>query len=722
MRTSVKKLFLTFTIALFLFPLALGAQTLSDLEIKIAALFAEIQTLQTELQTLKQAEPTQTPSASVSSSFTTTLGKGSEGSDVTKLQTYLAKDPSLYPEGTISGYFGSLTEAAVKRFQQKHNIVSSGTPLTTGYGTVGPKTRATLNSLLTTTSSTPIPSEPAAPKEPASNGTGPLAQANRSPNLSITGERFVTLPNKVTLTALATDDGLPTNTPASPSQGGLTYLWSKASGEGSVTFSSLTTKTTTATFSTAGTYQITATVSDSDLFASYTIALIVSPASTPLEPAGSQTNPASNGAGPSSIPSLTFTGSKTTLTKGTATTLTWSSANAVSCTASQGWSGSKTASGSTTLTPQTTTTYTLSCKGGGGDQVAKSVTVTVTGTSPAPVVTSGTYPTSIKNPANFHPGYYIMVGQNDGRDAFDSIKNNPDFLGVKKVYLWKNIETAENVYNFSEIEQDLAYLQSIGKRLWLEIGYTEWNGTVSPRVPYYMWNDSKYGGNPGRHGAYQAPSYGSAPKPEDPWYAVIWNTNVQGRFAALYAALGKRFNGEPYLEGVNIGETSMPVGPGYTSSGIDNAFKVNSLAAKKAFPDKVVLLQPNFYDGDISVFRQWLADNGIGIGVPDVVPKSSSITFDFAADFLKLHNQIPTAPDVQWDNYERCKEPPHWSGCTAPGTYFTSVELLEAVVRETNPWYLTWDATRAEFTRDTIPAVRNYGPLPAAREFYNSQK
>ena len=53
MRTSVKKLFLTFTIALFLFPLALGAQTLSDLEIKIAALFAEIQTLQTELQTLE---------------------------------------------------------------------------------------------------------------------------------------------------------------------------------------------------------------------------------------------------------------------------------------------------------------------------------------------------------------------------------------------------------------------------------------------------------------------------------------------------------------------------------------------------------------------------------------------------------------------------------------------------------------------------------------------
>ncbi len=387
----MKKLLFTLliTLALPLFvglPAVAGAQTLSDLEIKIAALFAEIQTLQTELQTLKQAEPTQTPSASVSlSSFITTLGKGSEGSEVTALQTFLAKDPTLYPEGLITGYYGSLTEAAVKRFQQKHNIVSAGTPLTTGYGQVGPATRAKLNALLTTTSSTP-PTPTPTPTTPASPAGGPASTdasqggPNRSPNLSITGERFVTLPNKATLTAIATDDGKP--------GGALTYLWSKTGGPGSVTFSSLTTRTTTLTFSTAGTYQITATVSDGDLFASYTIGIIAAPASPsqggPASTPATTTPPATTTTPTLPAPTLSFTATKTTLTKGTATTLTWSSTNTTSCTASNGWTGSKTASGSTTLTPVITTTYTLSCKGGAGDVVAKSVTVVVTAVEPVP--------------------------------------------------------------------------------------------------------------------------------------------------------------------------------------------------------------------------------------------------------------------------------------------------------------------------------------------------
>ena len=71
------------------------------------------------------------------------------------------------PKVSSTGYYGSLTEAAVKRFQQKHNIVSSGTPLSTGYGTVGPKTRTTLNSLLAT------PLELTAPTELSSNGASP---------------------------------------------------------------------------------------------------------------------------------------------------------------------------------------------------------------------------------------------------------------------------------------------------------------------------------------------------------------------------------------------------------------------------------------------------------------------------------------------------------------------------------------------------------------------
>ena len=72
---------------------------------------------------------------------------GIKNSSVSILQTDLASDSSIYPEKLVTGYFGSLTQKAVQRFQVKNGIVNSGTPSTTGYGRVGPKTRAKLNEL-----------------------------------------------------------------------------------------------------------------------------------------------------------------------------------------------------------------------------------------------------------------------------------------------------------------------------------------------------------------------------------------------------------------------------------------------------------------------------------------------------------------------------------------------------------------------------------------------
>ena len=73
------------------------------------------------------------------------LSDSETGGDVTKLQKFLAQDSNVYPEGEITGYYGPLTLEAVKRWQAKHGVVSSGTPETTGYGVVGPKTRKAMN-------------------------------------------------------------------------------------------------------------------------------------------------------------------------------------------------------------------------------------------------------------------------------------------------------------------------------------------------------------------------------------------------------------------------------------------------------------------------------------------------------------------------------------------------------------------------------------------------
>ncbi len=75
----------------------------------------------------------------------TTLDFGARGSEVMALQEFLATDVSVYPEAIVSGYFGTLTRAAVQRFQCKRGIVCSGDAASTGYGRVGPRTLAAIN-------------------------------------------------------------------------------------------------------------------------------------------------------------------------------------------------------------------------------------------------------------------------------------------------------------------------------------------------------------------------------------------------------------------------------------------------------------------------------------------------------------------------------------------------------------------------------------------------
>jgi hypothetical protein len=88
----------------------------------------------------------------------------------------------------------------------------------------------------------------------------------------------------------------------------------------------------------------------------------------------------------STVPTVSLTSSAATLNAGSAATLKWSSTNATTCAASGGWSGSKGASGSASVTPQTTTTYTLACTNSAGSaQASTKVTVNATST-PAPTV------------------------------------------------------------------------------------------------------------------------------------------------------------------------------------------------------------------------------------------------------------------------------------------------------------------------------------------------
>src|SRR3989338_1902060 len=87
-------------------------------------------------------------STSDSRAWKNPMQKGSRGVDVINLQKVLNKE-GVYPEAIYSGSYGTLTELAVKKFQAKYNIVSEGSPSTTGYGRAGWATIAKLNALYT---------------------------------------------------------------------------------------------------------------------------------------------------------------------------------------------------------------------------------------------------------------------------------------------------------------------------------------------------------------------------------------------------------------------------------------------------------------------------------------------------------------------------------------------------------------------------------------------
>ncbi|MBM0106245.1 hypothetical protein JM946_16045 [Steroidobacter sp. S1-65] len=86
----------------------------------------------------------------------------------------------------------------------------------------------------------------------------------------------------------------------------------------------------------------------------------------------------------SSGPTVTLDASSRSIATGQTVTLTWSSTNATSCTASGGWTGAKATSGSeVTAALSANTNFTLTCTGDGGSRSA-SVSVVIV---PAPTVT-----------------------------------------------------------------------------------------------------------------------------------------------------------------------------------------------------------------------------------------------------------------------------------------------------------------------------------------------
>lgn len=181
---------------------ALSAQEYQSYIDQINAASKKLKTFQTTTSTAKNSQIAALP-VSVTSSAVRTLSRGMRGTDVLALQKFLISQ-NLISADSSTGYFGGRTEAAVKEFQRKNKIVSSGTPSTTGFGAVGPKTRsmiAKISNNLTDTapsamSSSSIPATVQGGSSATAGVTSPASAAGVPSQSSQTDISLATTPNQ----------------------------------------------------------------------------------------------------------------------------------------------------------------------------------------------------------------------------------------------------------------------------------------------------------------------------------------------------------------------------------------------------------------------------------------------------------------------------------------------------------------------------------------------
>ncbi|OGG53387.1 hypothetical protein A2851_00205 [Candidatus Kaiserbacteria bacterium RIFCSPHIGHO2_01_FULL_53_29] len=128
-----------------LLPLGASAQTVDGIAQQIETLqkrIAELQEQLRQIETVSQSSPTHVPASASSACVAPTRDLSLRDTDartnneVSILQRFLARDSAIYPDALVTGFFGHLTEAAVKRYQKSKGILQTGF--------VGPLTRTAI--------------------------------------------------------------------------------------------------------------------------------------------------------------------------------------------------------------------------------------------------------------------------------------------------------------------------------------------------------------------------------------------------------------------------------------------------------------------------------------------------------------------------------------------------------------------------------------------------
>jgi len=222
------------------------------------------------------------------------------------------------------------------------------------------------------------------------------------------------------------------------------------------------------------------------------------------------------------------------------------------------------------------------------------------------------------------PQSFLFAGGDD-LEPLAALITRPDIAGVQVVYSWKSLERARDQYDFTQIERDLAYLETLNRKLFVQV-QDRFFEVQHQNVPAYLLEEPIYNGglvaqsdNPGEN---QPEGHG--------WVTQQWNPAVRERFQRLLAALAQKFDGRVW--GVNLPESSADVDTkndktGFTCDRYFDATLENIAYARKVFSKSHVVQYTNFWPCEWDNDRKYMSrafefakQHRIGLGGPDIVP------------------------------------------------------------------------------------------------------
>ena len=306
--------------------------------------------------------------------------------------------------------------------------------------------------------------------------------------------------------------------------------------------------------------------------------------------------------------------------------------------------------------------------------------------------------------------HYVFFGMN--REKIRETKSfleTKTFEGAQVSYFWKQLERGKDQYDFSLIREDLEFLKSHGKKLWVQLQDVSFSERRVP-VPQYLVEDPQYNGGADRQ--YKFKNDDEEQATPAGWAARRWDPAVQERFHKLLAALGKEFDGQ--IEGINFAESSVTFGrsgrhhpKGYSPEIYRDALITNLKALKRAFPKSVALQYANFMPGEwrptndkgyLRAVYSAAREAKVGVGGPDIFPYKPGQMRSSYELIREVAGVVKVGLAVQDGNYE-------WVN-PKTGKRVTIAEQIQFAREYLNADYIFWCTEEPYFSSDVVPYMK----------------